>query len=299
MKIRELFEGLSPVLFYARSVRSALDIFKSDEFRLSPTFTKGVEAHDKYNYYLSTSRSRTGKYHIDNSTYSVLIELDGRMLSNNLSGEPMDYWGADYRKYGGGAYEQEDRVYSNSDTIKNASKFVNKVDILIAPEGRDHQVQNKLVLDLVTTLKKRGIPVRLYKNNRDWITGSGNTISIEELLAYSRPEVKSISREQTDDEKFMNMRSTLRAKPKNDLGLIYKALVVDDFNMFTSEERYQLERYIRPMDARGQVSAELHNAQNHSSLRPTLVKIGEFMRKNGMRNAKDLADFLVDKWSTR
>lgn len=299
MKIRDLFEGLSPTLFYARSVRSALDIFKNNEFRMSPTFTKGIESHEKYNYYLSTSRTRTGKYHIENSMYSVLIELDGRLLSNNLTGEPMDYWGADFRRAANGSYEQEDRIYSNKDTIKDASKFVNRVDILIAPDGRDSQVQNKLVLDLVSILKKKGIPVRLYKDNRDWITGSGNTVSFEELISYDRPEVKTISREQTDDDRYMNMRSTMGAKPKNDLGLIYKAMVVDDKNLFTSEEWHRLDRYTRPIDAKGSIGTELHMAQNYSSLRPTLRKIGEFMRKNGLRDAKDLADFLVDKWSTR
>lgn len=293
MKIKELFEGISPVVFYARGVISALDILSSNTIRMSPTFTKGMEAHPKYNYYLSTSRTRTGKYHADNMNYSVLFELDGRSLSNTMAGSPVDYWGEDFRKASGGAYEQEDRIFSNSPEIKNAIKYINRIDILLGAIRHDRDKSNKDVRKIVMIAKSRNIPVRLYDNKREWVVG-GKGITIEEFLSRSFPEVKSISREQTEEDKYFNMRST--RKRKSDLGLIYKALVVDDKNAFTNDEWHSLSRYRSFLDAKGSVNAELHNSQNDSSLRPTLTKIGEFMRKNGMRNGTDLANYLVDKW---
>lgn len=293
MRIKELFEGISPVVFYARGVKSALDILSSNTIRMSPTFTKGMETHEKYSYYLSTSRTRTGKYHADNMTYSVLFELDGRSLSNNMTGEPMDYWGEDFRKASGGAYEHEDRIYSNSPEIKNAAKYINRIDILLGDIRYDREKSNKEVRQLVMIAKRHNIPVRLYDNRREWVVG-GKGITVEEFLNRSFPEVKSISGEQTEDDIYMNRRA-LR-KPNSDIGLIYKALVVDDENAFTNDEWHSLRRYISFLDAKGSVNAELHNSQNQTSLRPTLTKIGEFMRRNGLRNGNDLANYLVDKW---
>ena len=293
MRIKELFEGISPVVFYARGVKSALDIISTNTFRMSPTFTKGMEAHDKYNYYLSTSRTRTGKYHIENSSYSVLFELDGRKLANTMSGESIDYWGEDFRRASGGSYEQEDRIYSNSPEIKNASSYINRADILIGIQRDDRPQSNKDVRTLIMALQRRGIPFRLYEDRREWIVG-GKGIDVAEFLKRSVPAVKSISREQTDDEIWMNKRAS--RKPRSDIGLIYKALVVDDRNAFTSDEWRSLRRYVNSMDAKGSVNAELHNSQNHESLRPTLTKIGEFMRRNGLRTGTELASFLVDKW---
>ena len=293
MRIKELFEGISPVVFYARSVRSALEIINTNTIRMSPTFTKGMEAHEKYSYYLSTARTRTGKYHVDNSSYSVLFELDGRKLSNTMSGEPMDYWGADFRRATGGAYEQEDRIYSNSPDIKNASNYITRADILLGNERYSREGSNKDVRSLIMGLQRRGVPFRLYEDGKQWISG-GIGIDVSEFLKRSFPEVKSISREQTEEDKYINMRA-LR-KPNSDLGLIYKALVVDDKNAFTNDEWHNLRRYISFLDAKGSVNAELHNSQNQTSLRPTLTKIGEFMRINGLRNGNDLANYLVDKW---
>jgi hypothetical protein len=295
MKIKELFEGLSNTLFYARGINSALEIVKTNEIRLSPTFTKSVEKNDNHNYYLSTSRTRTGKYHVDNSSYHVLFELDGRLLSNNFTGEPIDYWGDSFRKASGGAYEQEDRLYSNKPSIKNAMKYIKRVDILVDAK-RNHEQTNKNIKTMVLKLKTNGIPVRIYTDNRSWVSGGLSQMSLDDFLSLNFPEVKKISREQTEEDTYQNMRAVLRAKPKSDIGLIYKALVVDDVNAFTPEESHKLRRYTSFLDAKSTVSAELHNAQNDSSLRETLNKIGLFMRKNKIREPRELADFLVNKW---
>jgi hypothetical protein len=108
-----------------------MNILSKNELRLAPVFAKPSEASmpTPTMYFLSTARTRTGKYHQDRH-HSALIKLDGRALAYNLKGTAVDYWGADYRGFSNGAYEEEDRIFSNHDTIKDITKFILGIDLV-------------------------------------------------------------------------------------------------------------------------------------------------------------------------
>jgi len=299
MKIVDLFEGLSPILFHSTHLNNFMKMLQTDKIRLSPTFTKGMESNHKHSYYLSTSRTRTGSYHLGDSRYSVLIEFDGRKLASKFTGEPMDYWGEDFRKAKGGEYEQEDRLFSNEPYIDNFLRYVNRVDILLGNRPDMPQL-NKSLRQALIHLKRNGIPVRVYESNRDWITGSNNFVTVDQILSLETSDVNPFNRNEDEDEAFLRRHRAKRENSRSStdgLRVIYKALMIDDYSLFSPEEKARLDRYISGIDYRSTVSAELHNASNDQSLRPVLEKIGRIMRRNGLRTPSDLADFIHDKWN--
>lgn len=81
MKLEQLYESLleesmSDVVYHATDFMSAINILQSDSLR-SKTGA------------ISTTRSMTGKYHLDNRMISAIFELDGRMLNQKYRGQPV------------------------------------------------------------------------------------------------------------------------------------------------------------------------------------------------------------------
>lgn len=308
MKIRDallleneiLEEGISPIVYHGTSIASALNILQQDRFILHPTFSKSAEYNSKGKlYFLSTARTRTGRYHIDGGT-PVLMRLDGRKLGQRYSGEPIDYWGPEFRAAAQGETEQEDRVYSDKPIIPRASSYMLSVDIL-AQRVEPGSVIGRRLFDLYVILKKRRIPVRVYRNRNDWIVGSANVMPHEEIMRFSqREEVKPIelTPEEEEAERQYQRSRTLRdlERRKNDtLIAVYKAMKFDSKSAFTKEEEKRLYNIVREYP-RNYFSADLHNASKDRALINIMNLIAVEMRKKGIKNAKELNEYIYEKW---
>lgn len=161
MKVEQIFEGVSDILFHYTRLDLFFSMVRSGTISLSAT--QGYESNFSkgYKYYLSTTRSRLGSYH-KNSRRGVLITLDGRKLQQNMKGAPADYWGGDEPNFD----EMEDRLYTDK-TFIELKKYVIKVDIL----ATEREMNDDEYRDMLESLKWEGMPIYVYDNNRDWISG--------------------------------------------------------------------------------------------------------------------------------
>lgn len=123
-------------------------------------------------------------------TESVRIELDGYQLkADGYNGRPVDYWAPEKQKQIGydnflkqlpsisqmptpnevldyqknnQYFEMEDRIETDEPFIKNASKYIKRIDIL------DVKGMSFTYSDLIHMGEKIGIPVFVYKNINDY-----------------------------------------------------------------------------------------------------------------------------------
>lgn len=309
MKIREallleneiLEEGISSIVYHGTSITSALNILQQDRFILHPTFSKVSENNSKGKlYFLSTARTRTGRYHKDGGT-PVLMRLDGRKLGQRYSGEPIDYWGPDFRAAAQGETEQEDRVYSDKPIIPRASSYMLSVDIL-AKDITPGKTISRNLFDLYVLLKKRRIPVRFYRNRNDWLIGSSaNVMPHEEIMRFGqREEAKPVGLTPEEEEES---RRYQRARTLRDLGrrkddtliAVYKAMKFDSKSAFTKEEEKKLYNIVREYP-RNYFSPDLHNASKDRALINIMNLIAIEMRKKGIKNANELNEYIYEKW---
>ena len=97
-----LTEGISQILYHSTSIFALEQILKSNKFNLSTDLGTGSDVSLDKNrnkfFYFSTTRHKLGGFSLDPTEGSVMIVLDGRALSNNFSGKPVDYWGPEFRK---------------------------------------------------------------------------------------------------------------------------------------------------------------------------------------------------------
>lgn len=145
---------------------------------------------------LGFAYTKSGKgYDNDNQKskiiFSVRIELDGYQLkADGYNGRPLDYWGNSGKRSNIGYdafikqfpglttlptpqevlkyqkhnkyFEMEDRIESNKPFIKNASKYIKRIDIL------DVRGISLTYSDCVNLGKKIGVPVYVYENVDDF-----------------------------------------------------------------------------------------------------------------------------------
>jgi hypothetical protein len=291
MKIQDiLFEGISPIVYHHTNLKNLQSILANNRIELSPGgFTKDVEVEKgKGGYFLSTARTRTGSFHVNKST-GALIKLDGRKLSNNLSGKAIDYYTQSMRKYNPQGFEQEDRIFSHKPTIENFSNYILRIDILV-PDTDDKQYK-QLAYNAYSFGKKNNIDVNLYADKKNFIAGSKNTIPFNDIIKMN---TRSTGVEDT--------RRQMTEKETKELTFIYKALAFDDFDKLSSEEQRFLKDYLRYFEAEknnpaGLVST-LHNVTSVPKARNLLNKIYEKMRGYGIKDIspKKITKAIYIKW---
>lgn len=163
MRFEELYEGISDVVFHYTSFMSFMDMVKSNEIRLSPVHGYEKEINRKFKYFLSTTRSRIGSYHVNRNS-GVLIVLDGRKIGRTFSAAPVDYW---ERTQGD---EMEDRVFSQSQTMP-LDQYAVRVDILVEPQV----LEDDRFLDKLDSLRNEPFEINVYDDRKEWVYGSKNS----------------------------------------------------------------------------------------------------------------------------
>lgn len=169
IKLKTLLLESTDNLYHYTGVSEIRDILKTNTIKL--TYSHGTRAELEYQrgrpFYFSMSREKVGRYVrgsssrdklYPNNWYSI-IELDGRLLSNNYKIVPVDYW-----QSGRDRSESEDRLVSYKNTIPNANKYIKGIHVYVNLE--DLKKRDKRVLHIMYEMNKeakdKNIPLYYY-----------------------------------------------------------------------------------------------------------------------------------------
>lgn len=172
MKIQQILEGISQILYHSTRAPGFERIMTDNQFQLTPDLgsqlERGFRKGSKKLYYFSTSRSRTGAYHYPTKEYStgtVLFVLDGRkLMADGYTGQALDYWADPEMPTYADNDEMEDRIYSTRPVIPNASKYITAVHIYYNPSVNAASAKTAPAQLRAGALaaKRAGIPTYVY-----------------------------------------------------------------------------------------------------------------------------------------
>lgn len=210
-----LNERVSSVLFHFCDLGNLYYICNDNQFVLSTVY-RGA-ADEKINqgkqFYLSCTRQIDGRQGYS-SEKNVRIELDGDLLNQRFKGGPVDYWGVGMgkqsyykEKYVHGVQsrtENEDRIFSNEPIIRDAAKYVKRIDILI---NQNNKKQMPIVFSICMTAFKDLI--HLYDNKKDFLLRKtdGNPELLKDIASNSDYNISS----QWESSRRLQERSIKRA----------------------------------------------------------------------------------------
>ena len=135
----------------------------------------------------------------DNQEGYVRIQFDGNALNNIAHGKASDYFGTRDKpivgkraffkelEKGDNRYlqrhnkenEREDTVWFNKDTLKNANKYIQRIDVCVPNEMSFNELYEKLV-KINSLANNLNIPIFFYTNSRDFDQQNDQTFSLEE-----------------------------------------------------------------------------------------------------------------------
>lgn len=147
---KELYEGISQILYHYTNLHALDNILSNNKFRLSSfvgTSSEMDHAKGGKYFYLSTTRHKLGGYNLSPSDSGVMLVLDGRKLSQRYSGNPIDYWGADWNIGKPEQKEAEDRIYHDKLYIEKASTYIKEIHILQNEREKTPDMFTKLSWD--------------------------------------------------------------------------------------------------------------------------------------------------------
>lgn len=174
-----LNERVSPVIFHFCELGSLWRICEENQFVLSSGYRGYADANINQGkpFYLSCTRQMDGRQGYS-SNQDVRIELDGDLLNQRYKGGPVDYWGTILGKQQyyqqrripstQSRTENEDRIFSSEPIIKDAIKYIKRIDILIKENRENYDRQKQMVYAICLTPFKSLI--HLYDNEKDFQT---------------------------------------------------------------------------------------------------------------------------------
>jgi hypothetical protein len=274
--------SISDILYHYTSLSAATKILQENRFAL--TFVSGSDdTHkpgNKY-YYLSTTRSKIGSYHISSAeNYGVLLKLDGVKLRSNYIGNPVDYWGREFRKAAPSKNEMEDRIWSEKPYIEPAKKYIDEIHIYFVDV--EHPVLKKQLKQLLILAKKSNIPTFIYTDAE-----SAKTLDKRKAIPVTRINLK------TEPEK------PSRSYGIGDSIAPWLELYEKDKKEYLSTEPFGgAKRRLQSLysfDGLQSFLADIHNSKKGT---PALHKMVEILKKNKW-DVKDFYKHLQDKWTKR
>lgn len=287
MRLQELLEAATSIVYHYSGVPAAAKILTSGVFQLSSvTGNKSEEMYSMpgYPYFLSTTRSKVGDYHRYTGDSAVMFVLDGNWLNQRYKTKPVDYWDRSWQHSGGTrTSESEDRVFSKEPEI--AIDGVTAVHVLLKVQ---HEYRSPEVRTILITAKKRNIPAYLYTDENAWrLQNTRKAVT----PSASAPLLKG----QQQKGYSPSRPPTMYLEPW--LELIYKsnkASLTPRAEKLRHDLIYYGSRYSNEDSGLGN---DMSNARKPNSTDyPTAVKINDYMRKNKFANTVALKTALVAKW---
>lgn len=284
--------GASPILYHLTNQTSALAILKDNEFHLAPA--TGTAADNKLNkgkmYFLSTARSKTGKY---NTLRHGMVQfvLDGIKIGQNFKASAVDYWGEQYRGFDGGKYEMEDRILSDKPTMPSL-KYIKEVHFQALgdkssrnPEPQVDKRDKLRFRQLIIFCKLKKIPLFIYASSADAkLMNKAKAISPKEL---------NLKRDTIERAWVERKRPRASTSGYGLMELIHQR----KYTQLTKKGLYWLD-YLKPYresDFVTQVGNEIHNNKRDQS--HTIHKVLTWMRENKIADVQALFDYLQPRWS--
>jgi hypothetical protein len=274
--------GLSPILYHFTLMDKAVSILEENKFKLKTMVgTAHEETISKDYYYLSTTRHKLGGYHLDRDQGAILV-LDGKKLATKYSGDPIDFWGEEFRKVSPTKFEAEDRIWSKDPTIENAARYVLEVHVAIKL-GKDNyhlDYDLKSLRRLLNASQAHNIPVYVYDNEKDFKTLNKNhTIPLKDI-PFKEDEVK------TEEEGYPYTKT-------NYLEPWYELYVKDNKEDLSKEAKALLYKF-QYHDYYESFYSDVHNAKSRED--PYLHKIVKVMQKHKWKKLREYYDFVKKKW---
>lgn len=184
-RFKLLFERISDKLWHFTQPSTVLAILKTNKIGCTFSQNRSDAYSNKHLYYICMSRTRTVYDNSWGENKVARIQFDGYELNKHYSGRPINYYG--WSKGGfqeRGAFEYEDRIFSDKPYIDNASKYITRIDLLYNIEQANNANTYKEILQLS---KETGIPVYFYDNKKDYSRQTDNTIN-DEIENLEGPE---------------------------------------------------------------------------------------------------------------
>jgi hypothetical protein len=276
----------SSVLYHFTSINNATSILVG-EARLTPTVIGSDQIVDSP-YFLSLTRSRTGRYHrLDEE--GVLFELDGKRLAQRYKIKPVDYWQMrSSPKMRHDSNEMEERLLSNDNSL-DLKPFITRIEVLARPDS----VSVYAIRTLKMYGRKLGVPVVFYKDKKSLQTNNrAKTVDGTDLVKPSTEKRRGWPRaDRRADDIFGNVQRVL------------KAISDDSFDLYSNVRELGLtKRFVQYLvqyngDLRNQLASEFQNAaRSQGKDRTALDKLLASMRKLGLRTPKQLADYILARY---
>lgn len=284
----QINEGISDIVYHYSGIDSILKMVTEDSFFLSPVGRNSADfsAGKKKSYFLSTTRSKIGRYTLGQffkGNFNAVIEIDGRKLSQNYSGEPVDYWGPQFRKADPTYNEMEDRIYSDTAKIP-FKRYVIAIHIFI-PEDNDNNYTKRRLKALIFQCKKKGIELKFYDTEQNFFA-QRNSVPLDLSKVALKGDLNRFGRE-------------YRAFENEDARAILRLLEKDDYTHIVNKEdevAYKWLgriRYDSTYDNKRRI--EIMFSEKRSETQATVEKIFRIMRKNKLATIEDLIAFLKEK----
>lgn len=307
MKIKQLTEGISSILYHATSLDVASKIISQDEFRLTTTYanTSELSAGSKKLFFLSTTRSKSGGYTVASTAPhdagNVVLVLDGQALSHNYTGDPVEFWGREFLNISPAKDEMEDRVYNDEPTIPNASRYIKAIHILFK-DKLNQRARNALLV-----LKRSGIPVWLYQDQKAYllqVTSRAKSIS-DFTLEPAEPGSKwsPVDRNAYEKQKRRREKKQGGTKEQNSLShgmarwiklMVTPVEQYDSLGQGMQSFISRLQYKFQNDDAKRSLEADLHNEKSNPYW---INKLHPIMKRNRLRSASDILDFITKRWA--
>jgi hypothetical protein len=288
-----LLEGLSAILYHVTSVERMASILENNKFELTTDmgsrYERSKRPKDTHSFYMSFARSAQGEYDKarDSTDSQCMIVLDGKkLMASGYSGKPIDYWntkGSEHSKF-----EMEDRIYSDKNSIPNASKYIKEIHILV---NVDELQKDEKMLDYnkkhIRTIKKqsilKNIPSYIYTDYKKYLTLRKNNAKIDLKLSGNN---KDDSYQGWSNKHFLFHVELLRKNNEKNLSKPARDIL------------YKYQRYSwNIQDMVMSLEADIHNTKKNTGIgRTNLNKFLQALRDNKIYNLSDYINFIIDKY---
>lgn len=281
--LHKISSGISPILYhFTNNAGNVRNILKEDRFKLTTLVgTPSETAKPGAYYYLSTTRHKLGGYQLGKK-YGAILILDGRKLSQNYTGDPIDYWGEAFRKIDPKKFEAEDRIWSKYPYIENASKYINEIHIMEDKRSLKEDREKRNLRQTLIEAKKSNIPIFVYTD-----ASAFQHLNKKKATPLSELDLKT----NWEENKWPSFKRT------NPLSRWLELYYRDDREELSKDAIYVLNNYITgywSKDSLVQLNNAIHNNKNKSEYIEPFIKV---LRQNKWTNTKEFFDHLREKWS--
>lgn len=297
MKLSDLTEGLSDILYHGTSIKEGANIILMNKFILklnSPEERHTPAPSGKY-YFLSTSRSRFNSF-AEEHVLPLTFVLDGKTLSHNYKGKPAVYKLADKDEtFDDTIYtrEFEDRIFSDKPYIENAKKYIKEIHIhfnnLKTVDDYHDETQIKYIKFIKNNANK---PVYIYTDSNDYLhqRKSKAVTSFKKEVYYNKGE--------TSDELKHHFPQFHKPETHDPVDLItwIELLTYNDINSLSEKSLFELDRIFisKPISI---MSMHLRvNVERYAGKSLHIDNFIKLMRKYKLNTYDDVVRYIYKKW---